>query len=223
MPPIRDAADAARALEATLVKQLVASSGAFKGNEVAGSQLHAEMFVEALADAVAQSGGFGLAKMLEQTFAAPGQDGGEAPAPEPAVTSGFGPRVHPLDGVAKMHTGVDLRGGEGAPIHAAAGGTVVSAGERGGYGNAVEIDHGGGVHTLYAHASALEVKPGDHVQEGQEVGQVGQTGRATGPHLHFEVRVGGRPVDPTSALKAYGIRADILSREHPLKARGGRP
>jgi murein DD-endopeptidase MepM/ murein hydrolase activator NlpD len=216
---IGDGADAARALEALLVKQLVASSGAFKGNEVAGSQLHAEMFVEALADAVSKSGGFGLAKMLEQTFTTPGEEpAGEKPptAPQPpTVTSGFGPRLHPIDGVTKFHTGVDLRGAEGSPIRAAAEGTVVSAGERGGYGNAVEIDHGDGVHTLYAHASALEVKPGDHVRRGQEVGQVGQTGHATGPHLHFEVRREGKPIDPTSALKAYGIRADNPHREDP--------
>jgi murein DD-endopeptidase MepM/ murein hydrolase activator NlpD len=217
MGPIRDGADAARALEATLVKQLVASSGAFKGNDVAGSQLHAEMFVEALADAVAQSGGFGLAQMLDSTFsnAAPEQPAAPPPAEAGGVTSGFGPRVHPLDGVTKFHTGVDLRGAEGAPIRAAADGTVVSAGQRGGYGNAVEIDHGNGLHTLYAHASSVDVKPGDRVQRGQEVGQVGQTGRATGPHLHFEVRKEGRPVDPTSALKAYGIRADIPDREEP--------
>jgi murein DD-endopeptidase MepM/ murein hydrolase activator NlpD len=72
----------------------------------------------------------------------------------------------------------------------------------------VEIDHGGGLSTLYAHASQLAVKAGDVVDAGQEVARVGQTGRATGPHLHFEVRVEGRPVDPTRALNAYGIRAE---------------
>jgi murein DD-endopeptidase MepM/ murein hydrolase activator NlpD len=92
---------------------------------------------------------------------------------------------------------------------------VISAGVRGGYGNVVEIDHGHGLTTLYAHASAVEVQPGDHVQRGQEVGQVGQTGHATGPHLHFEVRVEGRPIDPAGALKAYGIRADIPNRVRP--------
>jgi murein DD-endopeptidase MepM/ murein hydrolase activator NlpD len=225
---IKDAGDAARALEATLLRQLLASSGAFKGSELAGEQLHAQMFVEALADAVSQSGGLGLSKLLENSLGdAKGSAEGktsDAPAEEPhahptgshpaspktpgPVSSGFGMRMHPIDGVEKFHTGIDLRGKEGTPILAAQDGVVRSAGTRGGYGNAVEIDHGNGVTTLYGHAAELEVKPGDHVQKGEEIGQVGMTGRATGPHLHFEVRVEGKPVDPKGALKAYGIRAD---------------
>jgi murein DD-endopeptidase MepM/ murein hydrolase activator NlpD len=225
--PIKDAADASRALEATLLRQLLSSSGAFKGGELAGEQLHAEMFMEALADAVAQSGGLGLSKVLENSLGA--AEGGKADqfsdapkeTPKPTATaapaspkapgsasSGFGMRTHPIDGVEKFHTGIDLRGKEGTPILAAADGVVRSAGTRGGYGNAVEIDHGNGVTTLYGHASELGVKPGDHVEKGQEIGEVGMTGRATGPHLHFEVRVEGKPVDPRGALKAYGIRAD---------------
>jgi murein DD-endopeptidase MepM/ murein hydrolase activator NlpD len=217
--PIKDASDASRALEATLLRQLLASSGAFKGGSGAGEQLHAEMFMEALADAVSQSGGLGLAKVLESDIGGQGDKFSDAPnesaADAPAspklpgtVSSGFGMRTHPVDGVQKFHTGVDLRGQEGTPILAAADGVVRSAGTRGGYGNAVEIDHGNGVSTLYGHASELGVKPGDHVEKGQEIGEVGMTGRATGPHLHFEVRVEGKPVDPKGALKAYGIRAD---------------
>jgi murein DD-endopeptidase MepM/ murein hydrolase activator NlpD len=223
--PIKDAHDASRALEATLLRQLLASSGAFKGSERAGEQMHAEMFMEALADAVSQSGGLGLAKVLESSIGgnnelsdAPGEEPKPAAA-HPAspkgptmapgsTTSGFGMRTHPIDGVQKFHTGIDLRGAEGAPILAAADGVVRSAGTRGGYGNAVEIDHGNGVSTLYGHASELGVKAGDQVHKGQEIGEVGMTGRATGPHLHFEVRVEGKPVDPKGALKAYGIRAD---------------
>jgi len=190
--------------------------------------MHAEMFMEALADAVAQSGGLGLAKVLESSVGgqedqlSPDSAPSEAPRPATgapaspnaakmppgAVSSGFGMRHHPIDGVEKFHTGIDLRGKEGTPILAAADGVVRSAGTRGGYGNAVEIDHGNGVSTLYGHASELGVKPGDHVQKGQEIGEVGMTGKATGPHLHFEVRVEGKPVDPKGALKAYGIRAD---------------
>jgi murein DD-endopeptidase MepM/ murein hydrolase activator NlpD len=227
--PIKDAGDASRALEATLLRQLLASSGAFKGSEMAGEQLHAEMFMEALADAVSQSGGLGLAKVLEGSIggkdSAPASDpSSDAPAEGPpahptsthpaspktpgSVSSGFGLRMHPIDGVEKFHTGIDLRGKEGTPILAAADGVVRSAGTRGGYGNAVEIDHGNGVTTLYGHAAELGVKPGDHVHKGEEIGEVGMTGRATGPHLHFEVRVEGKPVDPKGALKAYGIRAD---------------
>jgi murein DD-endopeptidase MepM/ murein hydrolase activator NlpD len=218
--PIKDASDASRALEATLLRQLLQSSGAFKGGEMAGQQLHAEMFIEALADAVSQSGGLGLAKVLESSMGGeegldkfsdasqPAPDAPASPKTPGSVTSGFGMRTHPIDGVQKFHTGMDLRGKEGTPILAAADGVVRSAGTRGGYGNAVEIDHGNGVSTLYGHAAELGVKPGDHVQKGQEIGEVGMTGHATGPHLHFEVRVEGKPVDPKGALKAYGIRAD---------------
>jgi murein DD-endopeptidase MepM/ murein hydrolase activator NlpD len=114
------------------------------------------------------------------------------------VTSPFGKRIHPITGDLRMHTGVDLRAAEGVPIRAAAGGIVREAGHRGGYGNAVEIDHGDGTSTLYAHASALLVKPGQRVERGEAVGLVGHTGQATGPHLHFELRRHGRPVDPTA-------------------------
>lgn len=213
----RDLSDAARALEATLLRQLIASSGAFKGNGVAGSHLHAEMFIETLADAVAKGGGLGLARMLEDSL-----DRGEADLPAPDVTSGFGTRTDPIDGSTRFHTGVDLAGPEGAGIRAAADGVVRSAGKRGGYGNAVEIEHGGGVSTLYAHASSLSVRVGDKVQQGQEVGRVGETGRATGPHLHFEVRVDGRPINPQAALKAYGIRAeDTIGGTPPLRLGDG--
>ncbi len=128
---------------------------------------------------------------------------GEIPAgklmrPVPGrVTSGFGYRVHPIFGTKKLHTGWDMQASYGDPIHAAADGVVVSAGPRGGYGNAVVIDHGGGMATLYAHQSRVAVSAGQHVSQGQVVGYVGCTGYCTGPHLHFEVRIGGRPVDPT--------------------------
>jgi murein DD-endopeptidase MepM/ murein hydrolase activator NlpD len=216
--------DPYRQLETTLVKQLLQSSGAFRGSSISGSQLQTDMFVDALAEAVAKSGGFGVAKMLERELGPIKPEGkpegeaalegpGERPAPaghdhRPRLTSNFGLRTDPIDGSQRFHVGVDLAGREGTPILAAAAGVVKRAGERGGYGNAVEIDHGGGVTTLYAHASELNVVPGEKVEPGQELGTVGATGRATGAHLHFEVRHDGRPVDPTRALKAYGIRAD---------------
>jgi murein DD-endopeptidase MepM/ murein hydrolase activator NlpD len=90
----------------------------------------------------------------------------------------------------------------------AADGVVKTAGQRGGYGNAVEIDHGQGMTTLYAHASELLVTPGEKVSEGQVIGLAGMTGRATGPHLHFEVRVNDRPVDPARALNRYRERVE---------------
>jgi murein DD-endopeptidase MepM/ murein hydrolase activator NlpD len=107
---------------------------------------------------------------------------------------GFGPRG------AGFHAGIDLTAPAGTPVQAAAAGRVVWAGPRGSFGNAVLIAHGRGVRTLYAHLSRVEVALGQRLAQGQEVGLVGASGRATGPHLHFEVRVRGAAVDPLSAL-----------------------
>jgi murein DD-endopeptidase MepM/ murein hydrolase activator NlpD len=119
----------------------------------------------------------------------------KAPVAGP-VSSGFGPRVHPILGDARMHTGIDYAVGTGVAIKSAGNGIVVWAGPRGGYGNAVIIDHRNGLATLYAHQSRVNVTVGQRVSTGQVVGFVGQTGMATGPHLHFEVREMGTPADP---------------------------
>jgi murein DD-endopeptidase MepM/ murein hydrolase activator NlpD len=119
----------------------------------------------------------------------------KAPVPGP-ISSPFGMRIHPILGDARMHTGIDFAVGTGYPIKAAGPGVVVWAGPRGGYGNAVIIDHRNGLATLYGHQSRVNVAVGDKVSTGQVVGFVGQTGLATGPHLHFEVRELGDPVDP---------------------------
>ncbi len=116
------------------------------------------------------------------------------------ITSPFGPRLHPILGRVIIHTGDDLAAGMGTPIHACRAGTVVIAGPQGGYGNATVIDDGGGMGTLYGHQSRIAVTVGQHVDAGQVIGYVGMTGLATGPHLHFEVRIHGNPVDPTSYL-----------------------
>jgi murein DD-endopeptidase MepM/ murein hydrolase activator NlpD len=116
------------------------------------------------------------------------------------ITSGFGPRVHPIFGTVRMHTGIDFGAPAGTPIRAAAAGKVLGAGDRGGYGNAVIIDHGGTLATLYAHQSRIAVVEGQTVTRGQTIGYVGSTGFSTGPHLHFEVRVNGNPVDPIAYL-----------------------
>lgn len=110
--------------------------------------------------------------------------------------SGYGWRVHPIYGTRRMHTGVDISGPYGQPIIAAAEGLVVHAGWRGGYGIAVVIDHGGGLATLYAHQSSINVAEGQVVTAGQKIGSIGSTGQSTGPHLHYEVRVNGVPKDP---------------------------
>ena len=105
-------------------------------------------------------------------------------------------RVHPITGQNRMHNGLDMNGAMGDPIKAAKAGTVILSGVKGGYGNTVMIDHGGGMVTLYAHQSQLGVAVGDKVSTGQVIGYVGSTGQSTGPHLHFEVRIGGQPTNP---------------------------
>jgi len=122
------------------------------------------------------------------------------PTPGAPITSGFGPRVHPIYGDARVHTGIDLGASSGTPIRAAGDGVVVSAGSQGGYGNATIIDHGGGIATLYAHQSSIGVSAGQRVTAGQTIGRVGCTGSCTGPHLHFEVRRNGDPVNPVPYL-----------------------
>ena len=112
------------------------------------------------------------------------------------VSSYYGYRIHPIYGNRRLHTGWDMNAGCGAPIKAAESGTVIYAGWKGGYGNAVIIDHGGGMSTLYAHQSRMGVSYGTSVSIGDVIGWIGTTGVSTGCHLHFEVRINGNPVDP---------------------------
>ena len=123
-----------------------------------------------------------------------------SPLPGAPIVSGFGSRVHPIYGDVRVHTGVDYAASTGTSILSAGDGVVVSAGSYGGYGNATVIDHGGGLATLYGHQSSMGVSAGQRVTRGQVVGRVGCTGACTGPHLHFEVRVNGTPVNPVSYL-----------------------
>lgn len=116
------------------------------------------------------------------------------------VTSNYGYRVHPIRGTTRLHTGMDFGVGYGVPILAADNGVVIHSGWYGGYGNTVIVDHGGGFTTLYAHASSLHVSHGQVVKQGQMVSKVGSTGMSTGPHLHFEVRYNGNPINPLSRL-----------------------
>ena len=118
------------------------------------------------------------------------------------VSSGFGPRRDPFDGVTRMHDGVDIAVPAGTPIAAAAGGKVIFSGAAGGYGNMVEIAHDNGLITRYAHTAANLVAVGDEVRLGQSIALVGNTGRSTGAHLHFEARRDGKPVDPATLLGA---------------------
>jgi murein DD-endopeptidase MepM/ murein hydrolase activator NlpD len=116
------------------------------------------------------------------------------------ITSPFGWRSNPFGGSPEFHQGLDIAAPSGTTVTAAAGGTVIMAQWYGGYGNYVLIDHGGGYSTGYGHLSAIYVSNGQNVQRGQAVGAVGSTGQSTGPHLHFEVRIAGKPVDPAPRL-----------------------
>ena len=116
------------------------------------------------------------------------------------IISGFGNRKHPILGYVRPHTGVDMAAPNGTPIFAADGGQVLQASYSGGYGNSVLIYHGGGFATFYAHLSGYAVGPGQMVKRGQVIGYVGATGLATGPHLHFEVRINGIAQNPLSYL-----------------------
>jgi murein DD-endopeptidase MepM/ murein hydrolase activator NlpD len=117
------------------------------------------------------------------------------------IISPYGYRIHPILGYRKLHTGIDFAVGYGTPIQAADSGAVIYATWMSGYGNVIIIDHGRGISTLYAHQSSLAVGSGALVTRGQVVGYVGSTGFSTGPHLHFEVRVNGTPVDPLGYLR----------------------
>jgi murein DD-endopeptidase MepM/ murein hydrolase activator NlpD len=124
---------------------------------------------------------------------------------EVEFTSGFGIRIDPFLGRPAMHTGLDFRAAMGDPVRATANGKVASAGWAGGYGRMVEIDHGNGLSTRYGHLSEIGVRVGEPIKIGQVIGQVGSTGRSTGPHLHYETRIDGEAVDPQKFLRA-GVR-----------------
>jgi murein DD-endopeptidase MepM/ murein hydrolase activator NlpD len=116
-------------------------------------------------------------------------------------TSGFGVRVSPMgDGNEKMHEGIDIAAGVGTPIRAPASGTVVFAGKKSGYGQIVMVDHGYGLETWYGHTSRILVRPGQKIKRGQPLALVGNSGRSTGSHLHYEVHVNGIPVDPINYI-----------------------
>lgn len=129
-------------------------------------------------------------------------------------SSGFGWRDDPIRHTRSFHSGTDFRGKPGAPVLAAGSGAVVFCGRLGGYGYAIDIDHGGGVVTRYAHLRRIETKKGAAITAGDTIGRVGSTGRATGPHLHFEVRLNGSPVSPIVAMSVAA-----LQREFPLAGR----
>ena len=138
---------------------------------------------------------------------------------EVAVGSGFGFRADPITGRSALHTGLDFPAEPGTPVVAAAGGVVVTAEWHAAYGNVVELDHGQGLLTRYAHNSKVNVKPGDVVKRGQPIAAVGNTGRSTGPHLHFEVLLDGAPQDPEKFLGRVPAATEFARRPGAATAR----
>lgn len=126
--------------------------------------------------------------------------------------SGFGVRADPIAGTRAIHEGIDLTIASGTPVVAAAAGVVVAADYHGEFGNMVDIDHGDGLTSRYAHMSRMDVKAGQMVRRGQRIGAVGSTGRSTGPHLHFEVRMLGVPQNPAVFLRQGPEYAGLASR-----------
>ena len=125
----------------------------------------------------------------------------DVPIKDAPLASRYGFRIDPLSGNVGFHPGIDISATQGTPIHAVAAGTVLIAADEGGYGNAVVLDHGNSMSTLYGHMVRVAVSPGQHVDVGDVIGFVGSTGLSTGPHLHFEVRVHGVTIDPLPTLK----------------------
>lgn len=147
------------------------------------------------------------------------------PAKNFSFTSGFGFRYDPFTGGGAMHAGVDMAGASGSPIYAAATGVVTRAGWLGGYGNLVEIDHGRGMVTRYGHLSSFTVREGQRVNQGDVIAAMGSTGRSTGTHLHFEVRVDGQAVNPMPFLEAardvFQIQQQAIDTGAPLAGSAG--
>jgi murein DD-endopeptidase MepM/ murein hydrolase activator NlpD len=139
------------------------------------------------------------------------------PVSEGFVGSGFGSRLDPFSGQLVMHAGLDFAAPSGTPILAAAGGVVSAADYHSAFGNMVVLDHGNGLQTLYAHASRLEVRQGEIVRKGQPIGRVGATGRATGPHLHFEVHDKGVPQNPSRFLSRQTNDSPLADLKPPRR------
>jgi murein DD-endopeptidase MepM/ murein hydrolase activator NlpD len=134
---------------------------------------------------------------------------------EGRLMGGYGERTDPFSGEGAMHTGVDISAPTGTAVRATADGIVTFAAWYSGYGQLVIVDHGGGYETYYAHLSRFAVVDGQEVRRGDQIGAVGSTGRVTAPHLHYEVRIGGAPVNPHTYLARAGI-VQMVKRDFPF-------
>jgi Rod binding domain-containing protein len=191
-----------------------------------------DVMTQELGLALSRAGGFGLGSMLTgamsrmpgiasphvETSAAEATDATAVPAytvpaytvPAPRVSSAFGWRDDPIDGGARFHKGIDLPMPAGSEVRVPADGRVVSVGDQPGYGLTVVVDHGNGLESRYAHLSSADIRPGDPVRAGGLIARSGNTGRSTGPHLHFEVTVNGQAIDPS------GWAGAVASRPSPI-------
>jgi murein DD-endopeptidase MepM/ murein hydrolase activator NlpD len=198
-PPAPGLREAAQAFEGLFLQALVRrmrdaqlDEGFFGSG--AGSAVYEAMFADYLGQQMALRSPLGIASLLEAQAAE------RSFSPEQArVSRSYGLGVDPIDGSRRFHHGVDLAAPEGTPVLAVAAARVLSVGDRGGYGLEIQLGHPQGWTTRYAHLSRADVEPGQWVVRGQRLGAVGSTGRATGPHLHFEALHDGRAADPAIA------------------------
>ena len=204
-------------LLAQMLREMKQSMAPESDEQGLGGAIMGDTFMSELGLALSRAGGVGLSQVLVDGFiksqgTGTGQvgdglgtdpNGGDvAPLPEKiessplTISSNFGWRTDPINRTHRFHAGTDLRMAYGQDVRAAATGVVTFAGVRRGYGNLVTVRHQDGLETRYAHLSSLDVQEGDEVSAGQVIARSGNTGRTTGPHLHFEVRQNGQPVDP---------------------------
>lgn len=137
------------------------------------------------------------------------------------LSSDYGERTHPVLGGRRNHKGVDLAGPTGTPVFATADGIISKAERFGSYGNYIQIEHGGELQTRYAHLSGYEIKAGDRVRKGDLIGYIGTTGRSTGPHLHYEVRIAGQAVNPIPYMNDTNAAATTFALAHGEGGQGG--
>ena len=197
-------------LLAQMLREMKQSMAPESDEQGLGGSIMGDTFMSELGLALSRAGGVGMSQVLVDGFTknlpvtGEAENAGEISSPLPLppkassmkISSDFGWRNDPIDGSHRFHAGTDIRLAYGRDVRAAASGVVTFAGEQGGYGTSVTVRHSDGLETRYAHLSATDVREGDTVSAGQVIARSGNTGRSTGPHLHFEVRQNGRPVDP---------------------------
>jgi len=205
---------------------------AIVGSATAANAADGEVAVASVAGTALAASGQGDAQfrsLFNSWKLADGEGGATAsiPSQKPvealSLSSSYGVRSDPFTGRARRHEGIDIPGPMGTPIYATADGVAEHAGWSNGYGNLVKLSHGAGLETRYGHMSALSVNPGDHIAKGQIIGYMGSTGRSTGSHLHYEVRIDGAAVNPLPFLASsdYMVALHTAPRGVQMAALGG--